>query len=315
MKVWYVIMYQRNYGGCIMKSVLKRFVAGLMIGIGGIVPGVSGGILAVSMGLYKPMLDAVSNILKQFKKSVAFLLPVAIGGVIGICGLSFVVEWGLSTYNFITMCLFFGLVAGGIPSFIKEANSHGGFKPRYLIAAFLGALLIGGLAFLEGMLADKGGSGLPFNAFTAMLCGAVLIIGVVIPGVSTSFILMFLGLYEPLLGTLTTLLTQLAYLVSGGPFSGAELWFAASHLLLAGVGAVIVALPLILFVKKMIEKYHGPSHYAILGFLVVSMLIVFPFEGIAAIDWLTGVIALAFMAAGFLCAMFIDRFISEKGEG
>ena len=64
-------------------GVIKRFVAGIVIGIGGIIPGVSGGILAVSMGIYKPMLDAIGCFFKNIKKNFLFLIPIAIGGAVG----------------------------------------------------------------------------------------------------------------------------------------------------------------------------------------------------------------------------------------
>lgn len=111
-----------------IKNFIKRMLAGLVIGIGGIIPGVSGGILAVSMGLYKPMLDAIGGFFKSPKKSFLFLFPLVIGGAVGLLSMSNAVEWALENYEIPVMCLFFGLVAGGIPSLSKKPTPREALK-------------------------------------------------------------------------------------------------------------------------------------------------------------------------------------------
>ncbi|MDO4568645.1 MAG: DUF368 domain-containing protein [Clostridia bacterium] len=281
---------------------LRRVLAGLFVGVGGIVPGVSGGILAVSMGIYKPMLDAVANIFRQFKRSFLFLLPIGIGGAIGLFGMSHVIEWALANYKVPVMCLFFGLVAGGVPSLLKEANSRGGFKFKYLIATVCGALFILGVYLLEHKLTP--GGGMELNFFTAMLCGGILAIGTVVPGISTSFVLMFLGLYEPLIASVNTI-TDFGLIVAalGGE---TQLWatWTPNLLIMLGlvVGLVVVGAVLILFVRKMLERYHSYAYYAILGFLTMSMCIVFP----------SGLASGLLIVGGFLIALVFDRYMSAR---
>ncbi len=285
-----------------IKNFIKRMLAGLVIGIGGIIPGVSGGILAVSMGLYKPMLDAVGGFFKFPKKSFLFLLPLVIGGAVGLLSMSNVVEWALESYEIPVMCLFFGLVAGGIPSLIREANSQGGFKKKYIFSALIGAAFIGLLSLAERSLA--GTETLPFNYWTAMIIGGVLAFGTVIPGISTSFILIFLGLYKPFLSCVntSTSVSLILSAISGNQAAAAEWGGAIVHLLFAALGFAAVALILILFVRKMLEKYHGYAYYAILGFLVMSMLLIFP----------NGFIAGLLLSAGFMLALLIDTIMAKK---
>ncbi len=282
--------------------LIKRILAGVVIGIGGIIPGVSGGIMAVSLGLYKPMLDAVSGILKNFKRSLKFLLPIAIGGIVGLLATSHLVEWALDAYPIPVMCLFVGLVAGGIPNLISEANSKGGFKKRYLFATFIGALFVFGLSLLETLLFSN--NPLEFNYLTAMLTGGILAVGTVIPGISTSFILMFLGLYEPLIGTVNTV-TDIPLIIDmiGGNGAALTAWIdALLHMGFVLIGVAVVGLLLVLLVKKLIETYHGYAYYAILGFLGMSMCLIFP--GGAAAGML--------LVFGFMASFIIDKFMNKK---
>ncbi len=285
-----------------IKNFIKRMLAGLVIGIGGIIPGVSGGILAVSMGLYKPMLDAIGGFFKSPKKSFLFLFPLVIGGAVGLLSMSNAVEWALENYEIPVMCLFFGLVAGGIPSLIKEANSQGGFKKKYIFSALIGAAFIGLLSLAERSL--TGTEALPFNYLTAMIIGGILAVGTVIPGISTSFILIFLGLYKPFLSCVntSTSVSLIFSAISGNQAAAAEWGGAIVHLLFTALGFAAVALILILFVRKMLERYHGYAYYAILGFLVMSMLLIFP----------NGFIAGLLLSAGFMLALLIDTIMAKK---
>ncbi|MBS7227969.1 MAG: DUF368 domain-containing protein [Eubacteriales bacterium] len=288
-------------------GVIKRFVAGIVIGIGGIIPGVSGGILAVSMGIYKPMLDAIGCFFKNIKKNFLFLIPIAIGGVVGVLSMSKLVEITLEKYEMFVMYLFIGLVAGGIPGILKTANSRTGFKPKYLIASICGALFIGALALCERLLIN--GKSLPFNVWTAILGGGLISVGTVIPGVSTSFILIFLGLYKPMLSCFNTFVDfKLIFTMLSGDAAARDAWLNSFLMLLfVALGLAVVALALILFVRRLFNKHHEYAHYAVLGFLITSAILIFPgFE-----RSFMQLIYTALLAGGFFIAYFIDRFIAN----
>lgn len=288
-------------------GVIKRFVAGIVIGIGGIIPGVSGGILAVSMGIYKPMLDAIGCFFKNIKKNFLFLIPIAIGGAVGVLSMSKLVEITLEKYEMFVMYLFIGLVAGGIPGILKTANSRTGFKPKYLIASICGALFIGALALCERLLIN--GKSLPFNVWTAILGGGLISVGTVIPGVSTSFILIFLGLYKPMLSCFNTFVDfKLIFTMLSGDAAARDAWLNSFVMLLfTAIGLAVVALVLILFVRRLFNKHHEYAHYAVLGFLITSAILIFPgFE-----RSLMQLLYIALLAGGFFIAYFIDKFIAN----
>ena len=114
-------------------TFLLHLAVGAVIGIGGVLPGVSGGVMAVSLGIYKPMIDALAGFFKSPRKNCLFLLPIGIGAVVGFLLGAVALSGLMERWYTQVMWLFLGLVAGGIPSFIKEANERG-FKWRYLIA-------------------------------------------------------------------------------------------------------------------------------------------------------------------------------------
>ncbi|OQB24136.1 MAG: hypothetical protein BWY11_01310 [Firmicutes bacterium ADurb.Bin182] len=266
-------------------SFFKRLVAGFVIGVGAILPGVSGGIIAVSMGLYRRMLDAVSELYRHPKKNLEFLLPIGLGGAAGLVLTGRLLEWVLNNWRMPVLYLFMGLVAGGIPTLIREGNKRNGFKKRYLMASVLGALFIAVIAALNNRY--TGGAAWDFNYLTAFFCGGVIAVGTVIPGISTSFILIFLGIYDAFLISLNRF--QILYLLS------------------AALGFVAVAGVLIVFVRKMFDKHPGWCYYAVTGFLSVSTVIIFPGFELSFMQF----VCILLFALGFIASLFMEK-IMEK---
>ncbi len=263
-----------------------RLVKGAIIGVTAILPGASGGVLAVAMGVYRPVIDAAVNFFKSPKRSILYLLPLGVGGVLGLLLTSRLVEWLMVNYKTPVMYLLIGLVAGGVPSLVGEANEKG-FRKRYLFAALAGFLLITALALADRLL--SGGTTLSFNGWAAALCGALIALGTVIPGISTSFILMYLGIYEPMLGALNS--------------------FDIPMLLCAGAGVVVTILLTISVVKRMFDRFHGYAYYAVLGLLLGSILLIFPGVSFS----LEQLLCIVLCAAGFTASYFLCR-TSDKDK-
>lgn len=263
-----------------------RLLKGFIIGIAAILPGASGGVLAVAMGIYRPTLDAAANLFKTFKASARFLLPLGLGAVIGLLSTSRLVEHLINNFEEQTMFALVGLVAGGVPSLIGEANAHG-FKKRYLAASVLGVGFVILFSVLNNAFTQSGP--LPFNGWTSMLAGGILAVGTVIPGISTSFLLIHMELLKPLLAALNS--------------------FNIPILLCVGIGAAAVGISLLMFVKRMFDKHYGYAYYAILGFLVGSIVLVFPKE----ITWgVTAVVDFLLLAAGAVAGYFLCKKSAES---
>lgn len=262
-------------------ETLLLIFKGAIIGFGGILPGASGGILAVATGIYEKILDAIANFFKDTKKSLSFLIPLLIGSLIGLLPMSFLLEWLLSKYEVSLTYLLMGLVLGGVPSFLKQANDGNAFKPRYLIGTAIGIAFAVGLFFLEKTFVA--GEALPFNFFTAMFCGGVIATGIVIPGISSSFLLMFVGLYEPLLSSLNS--------------------FDIPMLLSALLGGLIVAALLFIFVRKMLLKYRCATYYTSFGLLLGTVVLIFPGIEMSYIQ----IFNTFLLILGFFASFFMDK--------
>ena len=105
-------------------NMFKNIIKGMMIGIANIMPGVSGGTLAVSMGIYDKLIHCITHILSEFKESMKFLLPIFAGAGIALVALTFVIEALFQYYPIPTNLLFIGLIVGGLPPVVKKVKSH-----------------------------------------------------------------------------------------------------------------------------------------------------------------------------------------------
>lgn len=246
-----------------MNLFWNKVLAGFVIGAGAIIPGLSGGILAVSMGLYQPTIEAITGFFKKPKENIKFLLPLALGGIVGFILFMVLIKSLFVDFRTEIICLFMGLVVGGIPSFLKEAKGdESKIKKSNWIFTVLGFAAAMALILLS--FAGEGGTGTTSREITpliSMLCGGVVMIGVVLPGVSTSFVLINAGVYDNFMGVFTDLLS----LKEG--FSN-NLILALCTL----AGLLIVAVPMLLLVRKVLEKYHGQSYFALFGILLSTII-------------------------------------------
>lgn len=268
----------------VSKSAVRCILEGMLIGAAGMIPGASGGMLAVAFGIYKKAIDAVAGLLKNFKENFLFLLPYGIGVCIGVLLTARALEWLLANWRMPLMYLLIGLVLGGIPSLIRSANAR--LTPKYAACIILGGTLIALLAVLDNSAVSAGYR--EFGYAAAFISGALITVGIVIPGVSTSFLLMYIGWYEPLLSALNRL--QMDYLFC------------------AAAGALAIAVLLISFVRRMFRLHPAGASYCILGFLLGTVLMIFPgFPGGAETA-----LHIALGAAGFCCTLLLQRM---GGEG
>lgn len=282
-----------------MKLFFSKILAGAAIGAGAIIPGLSGGILAVSMGLYQPMIEAIVGFFKAPKKNFKFLLPLGLGGAVGFVLFLFLIDGLFANYQTEIICLFTGLILGSIPSFLKDANEGKPFKKTsliYLAAGFTFSFVL----FLLGFLTDNNimgsASGREVTPLLAVISGGIIIFGTVLPGISTSFILINMGLYEGFLDIFTDLFGNHGH-----------------NLLLAGctvLGILIVAVPMLLLVKKVMNRFHRQSYYTLLGILagtVVGCVIQEIQRNIAGTSIVKVIFYIALFAFGLIMSYFMDK--------
>lgn len=190
------------------KSRLAAFVLGIFIGLAVIVPGVSGSTVAIMFGLYASLLYAIGNILGDFKRCFAFLLPIGLGAVIGFVGGFLVIQKLFGEHMFLVICLFAGLMIGALPALTVEIKWQ---RPTALRASLLGVgviipLAVGALSILLSSGAAIGSESFtdfPFYLFLLYIpLGMVVSATQIIPGLSATAILMACGQFRPILNSL-----------------------------------------------------------------------------------------------------------------
>ncbi len=268
--------------GEIIRHYAKRFLAGVMIGVGGILPGVSGSVLAVAFGLYGPILDALATFFKNVKENLKLLVPVGLGSLVGLYGVAAILNKVMDKYEVPLIFLFCGLIAGSMPALVREARTaSGGLKKRYFIATAAGLALSLLLLLIERE--PGGGEAMTVGPLQAAITGGILTAGSILPGFSTSFILFRLGWYGPMMAAFTKLDV------------GMLLW--------AVLGALIAAVSLIGLMRMLIKRHPGPTYCLVIGLMIGSMISSLPHVPLA---WGSLVYAIPF-AVGALAAWLMAR--------
>ena len=177
-----------------MISWLIRILKGIIIALGFILPGVSGGVLAAILGIYERMIYFLAHIRENFRDNVLYFLPVGIGTVLGIALFSLPVDYFLEHYKIIVLWGFAGAIIGTIPSLLNESVRESD-RDRTDVIWFLTTFLISGIClyFLNSFVGT-----LPANFLTFILAGALIALGILVPGLSPSNLLLILGLYSPM---------------------------------------------------------------------------------------------------------------------
>ena len=255
-----------------VKNWFKVFFSGMAIGFGSAVPGVSGGTIAVIFGVYEKIIWAVSNIFKHFKEAFRVLLPTLLGLVIALVPTIYLMDKALNGLLFAVICLFAGFIIGSIPGIKDEVKD---VKPIYkhIIFAIIAALLAIGLGV--GSVLAKADMSPYFVStpvwfyFLLIAAGLISSVALVVPGLSGGMILLLIGFYTPLITTTTDTLKNC---LSGD-------WSNFGNLVaILGCFLVGVLIGFFLVSKLMhflLEKYHDVTFYAIIGFVLGSIVALF----------------------------------------
>jgi len=261
---------------------LSNFIKGLAVGIGAIIPGVSGGTLAVIFGIYEKLTDTIANIFTEFKSNLRFLLPVALGAGIGILAFGRIMKYMLENHNTEIRYLFIGLIAGTFPEMFKQANKHG-FKNRYILPFATTLLITIVFTVLENRNISIAATSQP-SMVQLVIYGAIIGFGTIIPGISASVILMYIGGYQVLLDAVSNI--NIAVLIP------------------AGLGFILSVILFAKLISLLFKNAYGFTYYAVLGFVLGSILPIFP--GIAFS--LSYLICLLILITGFYLSFYLSRY-------
>lgn len=191
---------------------MERFFKGIIVGLGGVAPGLSGSVLLIIFGLYRQTLDALGTLLTQFQKNIRFLLPLVAGMFLGVLLFSRVIDHCLRFFEVPTRFCFLGLILGTLPMVWQEVRKEG-FGPKYGILVLLSAGL--GTWFFTVNPSTFPQIMEP-NLLQCIMLGVAVAATAIIPGVDPAVFLSTLGLYETYVHALAVLdLTVLLPMVLG----------------------------------------------------------------------------------------------------
>ena len=264
--------------------VILRVLQGVLIGVGAVLPGISGGVLCVVFGIYKPVMELLGDPIRKFRTHVPKLLPVIIGGAVGFLGVAKILAFFLETYPDPSVCLFIGLITGMLPSLFREANEQGRAKyswvPMVVAFAVILALLVS-LDLFSITIAPNFG--------WYIFCGFCLALSVIAPGMSFSTLLMPLGLYTPFVDGLGSL--------------------DFSILVPAGIGAVVTVICLARAVDALFDHFYAYAFHAIIGIVIAATIMIVPVDSFTSLG--SAAVNVVCLAVGVAAALALDRFNSS----
>lgn len=290
-------------------NFLLDIIRGVVIGVANIIPGVSGGTMMVTMGIYDKLLGSITGLFKQFKKSVRTLLPYFIGMAVGIVAFAFLLTKVLLVkFPLPTAFAFIGLIVGGIPVLLKrvkgakagtKAGAKGGFLSCVVVFALFFALIIGMQFLGEG--AERAVTPSVLNTLIMLVMGVLAAAAMVVPGVSGSLLLLAFGYYNAVTGAVTEFISAVF------DWNLPVLLEKTALLFPFGIGVLLG----IFFVAKLIEwllaHYERLTYCGILGLVAASPVPVFSNAWGGSVGVIVILASAATFGAGFAVAYFMGR--------
>jgi len=245
-----------------VKEFFKNFGMGALIGGAMIIPGVSGGTIAVLLNVYDKLIGAISDLRKDFKNSFFYLLPIALGAVVAALALFIPLQYAIDRAPFPTVLLFAGLMVGGMPNLIKDGAKNG-FKPLNVLSVVLPLAVVLGICFIPSLGDVNLGSDMHVGGyFLLILIGALGSCALVVPGVSGSMLLLIFGYYRPILEAIKGIITP-------------DFGHCILVLFCFAVGLVIGFFSIAKLMKLFLRKFPRGTHWAIIGFVIGSIPAIF----------------------------------------
>lgn len=263
---------------------ILNIIKGMVIGVSNIIPGVSGGTMAVVFGIYDKLISSITNFFKDWKKNFAFLFQIALGAGLGIILFSKLLTYLLDIYPQQTNFFFIGLILGSVPILFKKATEKK-VQPVNIIWLVVTFVLLVWMA-LSG---EAEGSStilttLNLKSFISLaLAGFVAAATMILPGVSGSFVLLLLGLYDTMLAAVSN--------------------FNIPLLFAGGIGALLGLVTMTKVIEAIFNKFPQTAYMAILGLILGSVFAIFP----GFTFGVSGIVSIIACVIGFLVAYIIGK--------
>ncbi len=277
--------------------MIKNILKGMVIGIANIIPGVSGGTMMVAMGIYDKLIHCITHLFSELKKSILFLLPIAIGMGIAVVGSAFGLEYLFANFPLQTNLLFIGLIIGGLPAIWKNVKGNK-IKAGHIIAGLIFFAIVVAMAVMgetEGAAADMSFN--LINVIKLLGVGVVAAATMVIPGVSGSMMLLLMGYYNPILTAITDFISNLVAFDMKGIMQGVGV------LAPFGIGVVVGIFAIAKLIEIIFAKFPLYAYWAIIGLIVASPIAIIAMNSFPAITFVGVLTAAVALVIGFVIAM------------
>lgn len=280
-----------------MKDFLINILKGMVIGLANIIPGVSGGTMMVSMGIYDKLILLLTHFVKKFKEAMALLVPLVIGMLLAIVVLSKVITKMFDAIPLQTTLLFIGLIIGGLPVIYKRVKGKKvGVVQVLAFAAFF--VLVVGLSLVGEGQTKSADVTLSFvNVLKLFLAGVLAAATMVIPGVSGSMVMMIIGYYTVIIGTISGLVDALH------PFDLVQIVSCCTVLIPFGIGVLVGIVAVAKLLEFILKKYETTAFWAIMGLVIASPFAILIMMGSVTINVVNIVSGIVLLAIGFFVAM------------
>ncbi|WP_085993440.1 DUF368 domain-containing protein [Oceanobacillus senegalensis] len=235
----------------------KNIYRGLIMGVSDVIPGVSGGTIAVLLGIYDRLIAAINGLLsKEWKKHLGFLIPLGVGVLTAIFLLANVIEWLFAHYPGPTKFFFLGLILGVLPYLFYKADAKYAFKGNHYVLLVIGIVVVASMAFFnpnEGtVIEDVTGSTYVLLFFSGFIASSAMII----PGISGSFMLLLIGVYATIISAISNLQLDI--------------------IAVTGIGIVLGILVMSKVINFFLNNYYTGTFAIIIGLVIGSVFVVFP---------------------------------------
>jgi len=279
-----------------MLGYIGLFIKGALFGIANIIPGVSGGTIAVITGIYEKLLDALNNLFKKFKSSFIFLIVFGLGSLaaslLGAKG----VEWCLTNWLFPTSCLFIGLIAGGIPVIYAPVRDKLSFKN--VMIGIICFIVVISLLFLPKTKDNE----IDFWDYIQLgACGLLASAAMIIPGVSGMMMFYLFGYYELIMDSL------------GGLLSFSTMFDSLLILLPVMIGVLVGLFSTAKLLGFLFKKFKVGTYYGILGFIIASIcaiiynLVHSNIHELLLNNTMSIILSITFLILGFLISFIMSK--------
>ena len=286
-------------------KLLNQILRGAVIGVANIIPGVSGGTMMVSMGIYDTLIHCITHLFSEFKRSVKTLLPYAVGMLLGIVALASLLKFLFANYALPTSTTFIGLILGGLSPLLDKIRHKklGAVSIGVFVLFFAGIIALamtGDVSNPETLTVDAG------QMVILLVMGAVAAATMIIPGVSGSMVLMLLGYYTPVLNAVDAMknaVFSMDFAAMGAPLLMLVPFCAGVVLGIFGVAKLI---------EWLLSGFPTQTYCAVLGLVVASPVAILLRTDMTGVNWVMIVVSLLTFALGFAAAMMLARGSAES---